>query len=221
MSPVENSSSNRRAYRSLACPASQLDGILATDPSTSKALITRALALRYGFAGFNAPACLALAEAIEVSSPDIALTAQALAAARTSAHNIQDSTFCARTTARVNALSSRWWGTPPLGTFDVVGASNRLAEEPSAPEFAAEHVVGETYADRVHETTTPLPDQLLNATSLTELAEVYQRPVEEFRRVNDAQGWGPEQLLPPGTGQRPGPGVPATPCFPICRARRG
>jgi hypothetical protein len=172
---------------------------LAEDPSTSKALITRALGLPYGFAGFNSPACLALAEAIEVSSPDIELTAQALAAARSSAHNIQDGTFCARTTARVNALSSRWWGTPPVGAFDVVGAAQRLAKEPSAPEFAAQHVVGETYAERVSETTTALPDQLLNATSLDQLAEIYKRPTEEFRRINSAQGWEAYHSLPPGT----------------------
>jgi hypothetical protein len=182
---------------------------LADGGTTSEALITRALGLRYGFAGFNAPACLALAEAIEVSSPGIGFVARALAAARTSAHNIQDSTFCARTTARVTAMSSRWWGVPPAAIFDVVGAAKRLAEEPSAPEFAAQHVVGETYCERVPETTTPLPDQLLKASSLTQLAEIYQRPLEEFLRVNSGRGWEAEQSLSPGTVVNvPDPGFP-------------
>jgi hypothetical protein len=195
---------HRRRLGALAEAFSRLPG----GRTISAALITRALGLRYGFAGFNAPACLALAEAIEVSSSDRELIAQALAAARTSAHNIQDSTFCARTTARVTAMS-RWWEARPTSTFDVVAAAERLSEEPSAAEFAAQHVVGELYSDRVREITIALSDELLNATSLTQLAAIYQRPLEEFRRMNSERGWEPEQSLPLGTLVNvPDPGFP-------------
>ncbi|AYG64445.1 hypothetical protein [Rhizobium jaguaris] len=196
---------HRRRLSAFAEAFSRLPG----GRATSATLITRALGLRYGFAGFNAPACTALAEAIEISSPDFGWIAQALAAARSSAHNIQDSTFCARTTARVNAMASRWWGAPAVGAFDVVDLAERLAVDPSAPDFAAQHKVGETYADRDPQFTIPLSDKLLNATSLTQLAEVYQRPLEDFRRLNIDQGWDAEQPLPQGTLVNiPDPGFP-------------
>jgi hypothetical protein len=106
-------------------------------------------------------------------------------------------------------MSSRWWGALLAGTFDVVGAAQRLAEEPSAAEFAAQHVVGESYSDRVREITIPLSDELLNATSLTQLAEIYQRPLEEFRRINSDRGWASEESLQLGTLVNvPDPGFP-------------
>jgi hypothetical protein len=171
---------HRRRLGALAEALSRLPG----GKAVSERFIQVALGLQYGFAGFNAPACLALAEAIEVSSRDLGQIEQALASALRSAHNVQDSTFCARTTSRVVAMTSRWWGSPPIAEFDVVGASAHLFDEPSAAEFAAMHVIGEQYLSRVPETTIPLPQTLLNAATIADLAEIYQRPIEEFRRLN-------------------------------------
>jgi hypothetical protein len=173
--------------------------ILPGGKATSMALIQAALRLQFGFAGFNAPACLTLGEAIEVSSPDVQHIDQALSLALRSAHNIQDSTFCARTTSRVAALISRCWGSPPITEFDVAGASERLSKDASAAEFAALHVIGEQYAYRVPEMTIPLPHTLLSASTMADLAMIYQRPIEEFQRLNSASDWKAGQSLPTGT----------------------
>ena len=108
--------SHKRRLAALAEVFAQLPGAPAAGTTE---LLTEALGLQYGFAGFHAPACLALAEAIEVARADPAWTDAALAAGLESAHNIQDATFCARTTARLNAMRERWWGlgaTPDVGT---------------------------------------------------------------------------------------------------------
>ena len=63
-----------------------------------------------GFAGFQAPACLALAEAFRVCQPkNRADIDKALQWAQQAAHNVQDPSFCARMTARVNAMRQVWW----------------------------------------------------------------------------------------------------------------
>jgi hypothetical protein len=170
-------------------------------------VIELALRLPWGFAGFNAPACVALAEAIEVSTADGGGVAQALAGALTSAHNIQDATFCARTTARVQALMARWWGASPADSFDVEDAAERLSRDPSGPEFAALHIVGQNYHDRDPMMTIPLPDELLTVATLTQLAAAYRRPLDDFLRLNDAVK--ADNTLPAGTQVNvPDPGFP-------------
>jgi hypothetical protein len=186
---------NRRRLAALAEALSRVPG----QEPVVRPLLERALQLHWGFAGFNAPARLALAEAIEASSPDLAWISTALAGARTSAHNIQDATFCARTTARVQALAERWWGSPPVGGFNVVDAAGRLARDASGPEFAALHVIGQQYNDRDPGATIPLPASLLNATTVRQLAEAYERPLEEFYRLNSDQPLQADTPLPPGT----------------------
>ncbi len=191
---------NRRRLAAMAETLSRLPG----DPAEVRNLLTRALGLHWGFAGFNAPACLALADAIEVASPGAGWVAQALAAARTSAHAIQDATFCLRTTARVAAMSTRWWG-----PFDVAGAASRLSQDASGPEFAAIHVIGQAY-DRDPLLTIPLGDAVLNAKTLVQLAEAYQRPFEEFQRLNADPPVEVNQVLAPGTTVNvPDPGFPS------------
>jgi hypothetical protein len=195
---------NRRRLAAVAEALSRVSG----QQAAVRDVISRALALQWGFAGFNAPACLALAEAIEVAS-DVVSTSQALAGARTSAHNIQDATFCLRTTARVTAMMDRWWGAPPVGAFDAADAAGRLAGDPSSPEFAAVHVTGETYEDRDPVTTIPLPDEVFTLSTLAQLALAYQRPLDDFQRLNGESLLPVANVLPPGTRVNvPDPGLP-------------
>jgi hypothetical protein len=186
---------NRRRLAALAEALSRVPG----HEADIHTLLERALKLEWGFAGFNAPARLALAEAIEVSSHDLAWIADALGGARTSAHNIQDAVFCARTTARVQALAERWWGSPPVGAFNVEDAAGRLARDASGPEFAALHVIGQQYNDRDPGATIPLPSELLTAATPKQLAAVYERPLEEFYRLNSDRPLRRDDRLPPGT----------------------
>jgi hypothetical protein len=167
---------------------------LQNDGQTASNLVAQALALPFGFAGYQAPACLSLAESIQVARRgDEADVPRTLRAAREAAHNVQDSTLCARTTARVNAMAARWW---PAANVDILGAVDRLRRDPSAAEFSAVHVVGETYPKRIDSNTKPLPATLRDARTLGGLAVVYQRPLAEFRRLNPT--WADDAELPDG-----------------------
>ena len=157
-----------------------------------------------GFAGFQMPACLTLAESILIcwpaTSPQGALGAtwaeQALGFAQSAAHNVQDATFCARTTARCNAVR-RLWPAPA----DWVLAAQRLASDASQPEFAALHVVGAGYPGRKHGGLPP-PEAAGWADTLLKLADLYHRPLADFARLNQAEGWQADTRLPVGTEVR-------------------
>jgi hypothetical protein len=125
-----------------------------------------------------------------------------LDAALQAAHNIQDPIFCARSTARWNAMYELWWRSDG---FDVTAQARQLAEDPSAPAFAALHRVGESYFYRLDH-LLPLP-WLGQDTTLRALADIYQRPVAEFQRLNSEWGWAPETPLSAETLVRvPDPG---------------
>lgn len=198
---------HRRRLAALAEAFSRLPGgrLDATD------LAGRALDVGRGFAGFTAPASLTLAETVSVASPDDSGSLErALTEAETAAHNIQDAIFCARMTSRVTAMRERWWPVPGLHAVQLTPVIARLSGDPSAPEFSAVHVVGEPYKHREPNTTVPLPGQMLTADTLGQLAEVYQRPLEEFQRSNEDHGWGLDQHLPAGSRVNvPDPGFPA------------
>ncbi len=192
---------HRRQLAALAEAYSILPGGLAATDE----LLNLAVQLPFGYAGFNAPACLTLAEAIQVADGGSERSKEALDAAQASAHNIQDPVFCARTTARYNALKERWWS----GTLDVLDITDRLRRDPAAPEFAAVHVVGEPYRHRDPRTTLLLPDWMRQARTLWAIADVYQRPVGDLLGLNAEQGWGADQPLTPETRVNiPDPGFP-------------
>jgi hypothetical protein len=93
-------------------------------------MIGRALKIKFGFAGFSAPAALRLAESVRITTPgDASAIERALNAAVTSAHNINDPTLCARTTARVNAIRENWWTLLPSGVSDLRSAAQRLLKD--------------------------------------------------------------------------------------------
>jgi hypothetical protein len=197
---------HRRRLAALAEAVSQLP----TGASDAADLADKALEIERGFAGFSAPASLTLAETVSVASPaDTGSVGRALTAAEAAANNIQDATFCARTTARVTAMRERWWPLPPLDPIQPAAVVSRLSRDPSAPEFGAVHVVGEQYRYREPTSRVLLPPQMLAADTLGQLAEVYQRPLQEFLRYNEEQGWAPDEQLPKDTRVKvPDPGFP-------------
>lgn len=194
-------------HKRRAAALAEVTAQLPSGAADATALLSAALNLRYGFAGFSAPACLALAEAIEIAEHDHARVEDALAAASRSAHNIQDETFCARTTARINALRLRWWAEPVAGCQPVDVVAERLLHDSAEPEFTALHVVGEQYSGRDPFSTTPLSPQLRSAQTLDQLAATYSRPLVDVLRVNP--GRAPQQVLDEGTPVNiPDPGFP-------------
>jgi hypothetical protein len=168
-------------------------------------LLSRAATLPFGFAGFQSPACLNLAEAIQVCRPnELAGIDDALRHALQAAHNIQDESFCARQTARVNAMQRRWWSPTK---FDIVQFGSKLVREPSSEEFSTIHIVGENYHLRSPQSNL-ISNDVRGARTLLQLASVYHRPVEEFLRINGRR-FGPSQPLNDGEAINvPDPGFP-------------
>ena len=171
--------------------------------ATAVDLASAALHVAPGFAGFAAPANLTVAETVSVAAPDHPdWIVQALKAAEASAHNIQDTIFCARTTARVTAMRRLWWPAPAPPTEAI----DALVTDVSAARFGAAHVVGERYAYR-DMSSVRLPSPMTAADTLRDLAEVYQRPLPDFLRHNENRG--PDDHLPAGSLVRvPDPGFP-------------
>ncbi|HEY0071408.1 MAG TPA: hypothetical protein VGE04_15695, partial [Chloroflexia bacterium] len=183
--------------RRLAAIAEALARLLDRQAGTHQ-LLDRAINLPYGFAGYGAPAYLSLAESMLISGPTATPPYQdALEHALNAAHNIQDETFCARSTARVNAMRLFWW--KPGGVDDLQGTITRLHHDPSQPEFATLHFIGERYDRRADIGKLPLSPQMRGANTLQALADVHQRPLTEFQRVNRAQNWADDQVLADGT----------------------
>jgi hypothetical protein len=174
----------------------ELSHLLLRDASQARMLLDRILALPGGFAGFQAPARLRLADAIRVCRIDAGdVLDQTLEDALKSAHHIQDYHFCARITARCNALR-RWHGSVLVGA-DLAATITRLARSPNDVEFAADHVVHEPYMHR-HDEKDLLPvTKARDAAALQDLVEVFQRSAVEFRRLNPQ--YGINDVLPDAT----------------------
>jgi hypothetical protein len=168
----------------------------------ASALLESAFQVPYGYAGFQAPACLALAEAVQVVDTTHARQwriGTALDAAQQAAHNIQDATFCARTTARVNAMRQRWWGSPPGQALNLRETATQLFAGLSGPPFASLHRIGEAYDQRAPARTLQLPPGFRDAVTLADLADAYKRPLGQFLGLNLEHNWPTDLPLPLGT----------------------
>jgi hypothetical protein len=174
------------------------------DRSAAQEAVAGLAALPDGFAGFQAPARLRQADAMVACRMDPALTGRTLQEALMSAHHIQDYHFCARVTARCNALM-RWHRTA-LDAAALEETIGRLALEPAGAEFAADLAIGEPYAMRPNGPGVLPIDNARNAQSLEDLVEVFQRSTVEFRALNPKYGL--TDTLPHGTSIRiPDPGL--------------
>jgi hypothetical protein len=138
-----------------------------------------------GFAGYQAPACLALAEAIHVCRQgdprEVAEIEQALEWAQRAAHNVQDPTFCARMTARVNAMRTYWWQ-----GFNLEERARHLDDAGLLPELAALHRVGHEYIGRRPD-ALELPPWVTSDGTFDALERLYQRPKADFIRLNGGE----------------------------------
>jgi hypothetical protein len=166
----------------------ELATLLMNDRPAGDALLNRIRALPGGFAGFQAPASLRLADALLACSMNApGLREGIIEEALGSAHHIQDYHFCARVTARCNALK-RWHATPLAGA-ELTTTIHRLASSPGDAEFAADHFVHEDYRYRDKIDTDVLSvEDAQRAETLEQLVEVFQRPAVEFRRLNPQYG---------------------------------
>jgi hypothetical protein len=141
-----------------------------------------------GFAGFQAPAELRTTDALRACAMgDPAALEARLDRALDSAHHIQDYHFCARITARCNALKR--WHHLSLDSAALQRTIEGLAQSSREPEFAADHIIHEPYRFRYKD--TPEAEMLAisparEADTLERLAEVFQRSEIDFVGVNPA-----------------------------------
>jgi len=183
----------------------ELYALVLRDGVQARAAYNAIQALPDGFAGFQAPARLREADGLRACRMDRATIDKTLQAALQDAHHIQDYHFCARITARCNAMMR--WHRAALSGSDLAAAIGRLAGAPNDAEFSADFVVGEPYALR-----SPGPGLLSianaqHARSLDNLVEVFQRSTVEFHRLNP--GHAVTAMLPEGLAIRvPDPGFP-------------
>ena len=138
-----------------------------------------------GFAGFQAPAVARYADALLATQiaperiNDIAKKSVFIA------HRIQDYRFCARMTARCQTLL-RWHHTT-FSPEDLERVIDRFASASEDVEFAADHTIGDKYEFRDRDAPGKLPiEQAQRANTLDALADVFQRPVGAFLRLNPA-----------------------------------
>ena len=118
--------------------------LLLVDTNEAKTLLARLRTLPGGFAGFQTPAYLRLADALcACNNPVSGLIEEIVETALQTAHHIQDYHFCARLTACCNALE-RWHFVALTGP-QLADTITRLAASPNAGEFAADHFIHETY----------------------------------------------------------------------------
>jgi hypothetical protein len=209
LSPQRGKNDSWGTHRRRLATLAQVFTRLLRRESEGEALLDEALAVPDGFAGFQAPACLFLAEAIRVCRPDDETRiSHALDRAEVAAHNVQDAIHCVRLTARVRAMREHWWPAG-LARLDVEAFVRRLEEDPSSPEFSALHRVGEDYRYRSRGPhSLMLPEAVYTAVTLESLAELYERSVEEFSRLNP--DWPAAMPLAPDTRVHvPDPGFAA------------
>lgn len=158
-------------------------GWLLGDRARADALLDVALRLAdSGFAGYQAMACLALAETAWVvgrgqASPVID---SALQKAQLAAHNVQDLSFCSRVSARVNALRRYWWA-----PFAVGQRAQQLGDGVPRPEFAGLHRIGDPYPGRRNDALR-WPAWAADQSRFDGLARRFQRPKDDFLRLNGA-----------------------------------
>jgi hypothetical protein len=116
------------------------------DTARAVDLLGRAMQVPFGYAGYRAPASIAVAEASVVVSPaDIGLRDAALDSALTSAHNIQEPAFCTLMTARVNTVIDWWRSARPN---DLAGLIEAFVQNPEAARFSPRHRLGEAFERR-------------------------------------------------------------------------
>jgi hypothetical protein len=183
----------------------ELSQLLLKDGGAANALLDRICAMPGGFAGFQAPALLRLADGLRVCGIDRPGLREAVVEdALRSAHHIQDYHLCARVTARCNSLKR--WHQAALTGPELSRAIRRLAASPGDAEFAVDHLISEPYGYREENEPDILPiASARDAETLNQLVEVFQRHAVEFVRLNPQ--FGLDQRLDKNTMVRvPDPG---------------
>lgn len=168
-----------RSKRWLAATAEVLH--LLQRPADCQSLINRAFTIMAtGFAGYSAPACLTIAEAVEiVGHPAPGAVREALDSALGAAHNVQDPLFCARITSRVHAMRDLWWNT----AFDLEPTVERFVGNSDAVEFCATFHIEERFEHR-SPGSIPMDMAFLYSNTLEDIEDAFKLRAGELTALN-------------------------------------
>ena len=141
---------------------------------------TRPEDARTGFAGYSAPACLTIAEAIEIAQdPYPGALRQVLDSALSAAHNVQDPLFCSRITSRVHGVRDLWWDT----AFELEPTVARFIKDRDAAEFCPVFRIGERFEHRSPE-SMEIDTEFRSLETLGEIEEAFKRRPGELTFFN-------------------------------------
>ena len=113
-----------------------------------------------------------------------------------SSHHIQDYHFCARVNARCNTL--RDWHMKALDADALAAVIDRLVRTPGDAQFASNHDVNDPFEFReAAESQLRSIVPAREAKTLEALAEVFQRPLAEFLRLNPDHA--ADEIIAPAT----------------------
>jgi hypothetical protein len=163
-------------------------------------LIDLAKVIPRGYAGLMVPAWLNLAETAFICTPGeySSLIQTSLQEALETVHKINDPLFCARATARVNAMLYRWWPFP--AERDLEATLLDFAQNPRQGIYSPFHLVQTEYTYRNQEASGSFPmGAFVLEWHLEGIAEMFKIPLEELLSINPALAKKPEAKLEKGT----------------------
>jgi hypothetical protein len=182
--PRSNLNDSWSHYQRRACALAEVYALALDHKQEAESFLQLARQLPKGFAGFRSFAALTLAESIQLVTPgERSHIDEAMQSAQAAAHRIQDYPFCVRTTAMVNAIRLRWLGNG-VNLEEVI---TDFLKDPLAERFCGVHLVLEDYAFRYSDSrfeSLPIPEAVLKAQTLNEIAESYRMQPKEIARVN-------------------------------------
>jgi hypothetical protein len=169
-------------YQRRACALAEVYALALDRRQDAAGLLQFARQLPKGFAGFRTFSALTLAESTELVSPDERQEIEAaLVSAQAASHRIQDYPFCLRATAMVNAMRSHWW----KDDINLEAAVDGFSNNQLAEDFCALHTVLEDFSFRYSDPmfqSLPIPETVLKAETLGQIAGAYQRPADLLAR---------------------------------------
>jgi len=192
-----NESDPWAAHKRTLADLAQAFSILPDSQAKVAELLQYALRVGKGFAGFQAPSWLTVAESVYICDKKNKVDIErCLQLALEAAHNVQEPVFCAQNTARVNTITKHW---KQLLSDDkpIMDNDDDLDISQANEQFTSFHVIGEQYPKRhTGPDKVELPWVMRNATTLAHLAQVYRQSLSDIMNANREQGWLPDEELP-------------------------
>jgi hypothetical protein len=195
---------HKRRLSALALAYTVLEARAGGDPEGTRGTVLKMLEsardIPRGYAGLMVPAWMNLAETALVCNGvgfDNLIQA-ALQEAKETVQKIKDPLFCARATARVNAMCRRWWPFPQDRDLETIVLD--FAAHPRKGPYSPVHLVRTEYSYRNNEEAGSFPmDAFVSEDRLEGIAEMFRISPDEVFSINPKLAANPSSNLDKGT----------------------